>query len=108
MGGAADRRMRIAFGIWASALFAVLWAGIAISAVGGAGLAADAWRALNGLHPLVEVAVWLLCLPIPVALWAAQPGQPTILVAFVVVGLVAWTAVAWFGLARTLLARGRT
>jgi hypothetical protein len=103
---AADRRLRLALGLWASAIFAVLWTSIVVNALGVAGLADDAWRALADLPPVVGVAVWLLCLPILVALWAAQPGQPAILVAFVVVGLVAWTAVAWFGLARTLLARG--
>jgi hypothetical protein len=105
---AADRRLRLSLGLWASALFALLWAGVVISSLSGGGIANDAWRALTELPPVVALAAWLLCLPIPVALWTSQSGLPTILVAFVVMGLVAWTTVAWVGLARTLGARGRS
>ena len=107
MGAATDQRLRLFLGLWASALFALLWAGLVISALSGGGLALDAWRALSELPPVVGLAVWILGLPIPVALWASQAELPALVVAFVVVGLVAWTSVAWVGLARTLATRSR-
>ena len=54
------------------------------------------------LYKKLGAAGWL-GLPIPVALWASQAELP----ALVVVGLVAWTSVAWVGLARTLATRSR-
>ena len=106
MPASVDRAIRLSLAIWASVLFAVLWVGVVANLAGGGRLADDAWQALNALPPLVGALAWLLGLPLAVALWAAQADLPTAVAIVIMIGLGAWTAVAWTGLARTLR-RGR-
>ena len=105
MSGQGRQLVSLALGIWASALFVVLWAGFAVNAANGGQLAASAWQALTALPPVAEAAVWVLCLPVTVALWASQAALSGIAGPLVVLGLALWTAVAWAGLARALRAR---
>ncbi len=103
MGASASRRLRLGLGVWASLAFLVLWAGALLDLLGGGHLAADAWGWLAGLPDLVGFALWVLLLPVAVALSASQSGLPVLVGGLVVTGLVLWTAVAWIGLARTLV-----
>ena len=105
MNARADRRIRLALGGWASLAFLALWAGVALNLVGSGRLAGDAWSWLTALPGIVQLAVWVLVLPVAVGLWAAVSSVPAVVGGVIVVGLVAWTAVAWFGLVRILQAR---
>lgn len=107
MSAAADRWLRLSLGAWASLAFLVLWAGAALNLAGGGSLAADAWAWLGGLPDLVGFAAWVLLLPVAVGLWASQSDPPALVGGLIALGLVLWTAVAWFGLARAAWAGPR-
>jgi hypothetical protein len=102
VGASASRRLRLGLGVWAALAFLVLWAGALLDLASGGRLAADAWAWLSGLPDPVGFAAWVALLPVAVALWASQTEVPAIVGGLIAVGLVLWTAVAWFGLARTI------
>ena len=101
---ALDRAIRLVLGIWASAVLGAVWVGLAMDLAGGGHLAADGWGAVNSLPLPAQVVGWVLFLPVIVALWASQSGLSEAVGAAVLLGLALWTAVAWNGLARTLVA----
>ncbi len=105
VGPSAERRLRLWLGSWASVAFFVVWAGALLDLAGGGRLAPDAWAWLTGLPDIVGFALWVLLLPVAVALWASQSDLPGLVGGLLVAGLALWTAVAWLGLARTVRAR---
>jgi len=98
----ADRSIRVTLAIWASVAFLAMWVGVALNLAGGGRLAGDAWSWLTSLSDVLRLVAWVVVLPVTIGLWAAASGVPPVVGGVVVVGLVAWTAVAWFGLARAL------
>lgn len=100
-----SRRASLVLGTWASAVFVVLWAGAVIGVSGDGALFADAWSWIWSLGTIAAVVVWVLLLPLCVGLWATQAALPTLAMVGVITVLVVWTAVAWVGLARALIAR---
>jgi hypothetical protein len=102
-----DRRIRVALGSWASLAFLVLWVGVALNLVHGGRLAGDAWSWLAALPGALQLVVSVLVLPVTIGLWVSEADVPTFVEGAVVLGLVAWTGVAWFGLLRILQTRRR-
>jgi hypothetical protein len=99
------RALEVALGLYAAAVFSVLWIGFAVGLATGGGLLVDAWAWLTGLEPVAAVLAWILLLPIAVGLWAWNAVGSPLVMGAVAVGLVAWTLVAVSGLVRTLRRR---
>ncbi len=94
----------LVLGTWASAAFVLLWAGALVGVADDGALFAEAWAWIGSLGPVAAVVVWIVFLPVCVGLWATQAALPTAVLVLVVVLLAAWTAAAWAGLARALVA----
>ncbi|MCU0484310.1 MAG: hypothetical protein MUC54_08615 [Chloroflexi bacterium] len=103
--GPAARIISLVLSVGAVAVFAVLWVGFAVGLATGGALLADAWAWLSGLEPVWAVIAWIALLPIAVGLWAWNAAGSPLVIGAVLVGLVAWTALAVSGLARALRAR---
>jgi hypothetical protein len=89
-----------ALSIGVLAVFVALWVGVAYTVLADPSLPEDAWAWLGALAPWLQVVVWILTLPIPVALWVATSALPPIVGAAMWLGIVAWTAVAVAGVVR--------
>ena len=100
-----DRGLRLVLGVWASAVFLLLWAGAIVALAGNGALLTTLWERLTGLDGMMMILTWILFLPVGVGLWAANAGLSLPVTILVVIGLVAWTAAAWGSLARTLADR---
>jgi hypothetical protein len=92
----------------ASLVFALLWVYVALDAFTDSSLPADTWAWLSGLELVPAIVAWIAILPLGVYLWATQEAQlePTWMVV-VMLGLVVWTWIAWYGLVRVLWRRAR-
>ncbi len=95
------RALEVFLASYAGVVFALLWIGLAVGLATGGALFADTWTWLTGLEPLAAVVIWILALPIAVALWAWNADLPTLAAAVVAVGLIGWTLVAISGILRT-------
>lgn len=95
------RALEVFLASYAAVVFAVLWAGLAAGLTTGGALFTDTWTWLTGLEPLAAVIVWILTLPIAVALWAWNADLATLAGAAVAAGLIGWTLVAISGIVRT-------
>jgi hypothetical protein len=92
------RAMEIIFPILASVVFVVLWIYVAVAVFGDETLLEDTWAWLTGLDLIPAVIVWIAILPIGVFLWAWGADLEPILMGLVMVGMVAWTGLAFSGL----------
>lgn len=90
----ARRRVQLALGAYANAVFLVFWLGFAATLMGAGRLPADAWQWLLGLPPVAQVVVWILLLPITVGLWAHQANLGDLAGLLIGAGLVIWTSLA--------------
>jgi hypothetical protein len=99
------RVLAIGLGVYASAVFAVMWLGFAVALLWQPDLIEDAWQALRSLAPLPQVVAWILFLPIAVGLWAWTSDLPALVLVAVGAGLVVWTLAALGSLARNLRSR---
>ena len=93
--------------ILASIVFAIVWIYVALAVFTDSTLPADTWSWLQGLELIPAVIAWLALLPLGVFLWAWFAELDTIWFGLVMVLLVGWTWLAWVGMARALLRRGR-
>ena len=100
-----SHRVELALSVYASAVFVILWAFVAVAAVTDAALVGETWAWLDGLDTIGAIIVWLAILPVAVFLWAWQAGLDVLLMGLLMVGLAAWSAVAWSGLLRALSRR---
>jgi hypothetical protein len=105
--GARGSSVSLGLGAWASGVFVVLWVGAAIGLAGGGAPFDQAWAWIWGLGTVAAVVVWILFLPICIGLWLTQASLPMLVTILVVALLVAWTALAWGGLAREVTRRRR-
>ena len=101
----AGRALEIGLSLYGAAVFAILWAGVAVGLATGGDLLVDAWAWLSGLEPVAAVAAWILILPIAVGLWAWNAVGSPLVTGAVAVGLLAWTLLMASGLLRTLRRR---
>ena len=82
-----------------------MWTGAVLAMLGNGAILMESWAWLGSLGPVAAVVVWILFLPVCIGLWATQAGLATPALFAVIALLVAWTAVAWAGLARQTAAR---
>jgi hypothetical protein len=106
-GGGSGRTLELVLSIYAAVVFVLLWVYVATALLTDGQLLTDTWDWLGGLDTLVAVVVWILMLPVAIFVWAWQAGLEPWGMALVVIGLVIWTGIAWSGLLRVLLRRGR-
>jgi len=103
--GRAARAFEVGLSLYGAAVFAILWAGLAVGLATGGDLLVDAWAWLSGLPAGVAVVAWILLLPIAVGLWAWNAVGSTLVTGAVAVGLVAWTLLMASGVVRALRRR---
>ena len=99
--------VELALTLAASAVFVLLWGTVAVAALTDGELLADAWAWLTGLDTIPALVAWVAILPVGLFLWAWQANLEPLFMGLVLVGLVMWTGIAWSGLVRVLLRRGR-
>lgn len=104
-GNRSGRVLQIVLPLFASAVFVLLWIYVALATFTDSALPADTWAWLSGLDLVPAVVAWVAILPLGVYLWALDAGLEPLWMDLVMLGLVAWTIVAWAGLARARLRR---
>ena len=95
------------FGVVFAAVFVVLWIYILAAVLTDSQLLADTWAWLSSLGPIETIVVWLAILPIAVFVWAWQADLSPLVMGLVILGMVAWTAVAFWGPLKGLTRRAR-
>lgn len=100
--GRIGRAAELVLAVAASLVFVVLWVYVALDVFTASSLPADTWAWLSGLELIPAIVAWIAILPLGVYLWAAQAGLDQLWMGLVMLGLVAWTWVAWSGLVRVL------
>ena len=91
-----------AISIYAIIIFVVLWLGFAVALVVNREWLDLLWTWVRELPPVAEIIIWVLFLPIMVALWFWESTWPDVLRFVGFAGIVAWTLVAVSGLQRAL------
>jgi hypothetical protein len=107
IGAGIGRVLEVVLTVLASAVFVVLWVYVAAAIFTDGALLTDTWAWLSGLELIPAIIVWIAILPVGVFLWAWQAELEPIFMGLVIVGLVAWTWIAWAGLVRLILRRRR-
>ena len=103
--GRIGRAVELVLVVIASLVFVLLWVYVALDVLTDSSLPADTWAWLSGLPLVATIVVWIAILPLGVYLWAAQADLDQIWMGLVMVGLVAWTWIAWSGLVRVMWRR---
>ncbi len=80
----------------------VLWLYIAAAAFTDGKLLADTWTWLIGLDTIPAIIAWIAILPVAAWTWVWQADLRPLLMGLVMLGMLAWTALAVTGLVRTL------
>jgi hypothetical protein len=71
-------------------IFALIWVAFGAGLVLSQGSVDQAWAAIRALPFPVQVIVWLLFLPVMIALWAWESTWPFIVRISLVIGIGAW------------------
>jgi hypothetical protein len=71
-------------------VFAILWIAFAAGLIWSQGSLDQAWAAVRALPLIVQIAVWVLLLPVMVALWVWETTWPLVLRLIVVAGIASW------------------
>ncbi len=71
-------------------VFAVLWIGFGAALLVSQGSIDQAWSAIRNLPLIVQVAVWLLFLPVMVGLWVWETSWPLVVRIVLVLGVAGW------------------
>lgn len=69
------------------AIFSLLWLGFAAALVFNQSMLDSVWQALRGMPMFIQVVVWLLVLPVTLALWVWQMPWPFWVRLILVIGL---------------------
>ena len=72
-------------------IFLLLWFGFGAALVTSQQTLHDAWAWVRELPLIVQGLVWLLCLPVMLALWIYETTWPFVLRLVVIVGLAGWS-----------------
>lgn len=72
------------------AIFAVIWIAFGVGLIWSQGSVDAAWQAVQDLPWFLEILVWLLFLPVMVALWIWETTWPLALRVLLVVGIGVW------------------
>jgi hypothetical protein len=71
-------------------VFALIWAAFAYALVASQGSLDAAWQWLRALPLVPQALLWLLFLPVGIALWIWESGWPLIVRIVLVAGLGGW------------------
>lgn len=85
------------------AIFAVIWIAFGAGLIWSQGSVDAAWQAIRDLPWFLEILVWLLFLPVMVALWIWETTWPLALRVLLVMGIGAWNLFIF--LPRALMAK---
>lgn len=85
------------------AVFAVIWVAFGAALIWSQGSVDAAWQAIRDLPLLIEGLVWLLFLPVMVALWIWETSWPVALRLLLVISIGAWNLFIF--LPRALMAK---
>lgn len=72
------------------ALFATIWVAFGAALIFSQGSVDQAWQTIRGLPLIVQVAVWLLFLPMMVGLWVWETSWPLVVRLVLVAGVAGW------------------
>ena len=72
-------------------IFAIMWIGFGAALVMSQGSLHEAWQWVRALPLVVQGLVWLLFLPVVVALWIYETTWPIVLRLIVIAGLAWWS-----------------
>ena len=78
---------------YALVIFAMLWVGFAIALVVNREWLDLLWNGVRALPIVVEIIVWVLFLPIMVALWIWESSWPALVRLVGFIGIVGWTLI---------------
>ena len=85
------------------AIFAVIWVAFGAGLIWSQGSVDAAWQATRDLPLILQLLIWLLFLPVMVALWIWETTWPLALRVLLVVGIGAWNLFVF--LPRALMAK---
>jgi hypothetical protein len=85
---------------YAVVIFAVLWVGFVIALVVDREWMDLLWNWVRALPSVAEIIVWVLFLPITVALWIWQSSWPVLVRLLGFAGIVGWTLLAIYSFLR--------
>lgn len=89
-------QMEQLFNIGIFALFFVLWAAFAYALVANQGGLDNLWQWSRSLPILVQAAIWLLTLPLAIALWIWETGWPIVVRLVLVAAIGGWNLWMFF------------
>jgi ABC-type amino acid transport system permease subunit len=72
------------------AIFAVIWVAFAAGLIFSQGSVDQAWQTIRDLPLIVQIAIWILFLPVMIGLWIWETTWPLIVRLVLVVGVAGW------------------
>lgn len=72
-------------------IFALLWIAFGVALVASQGSLDQAWQQVRSLPLIVQGLVWLLFLPVVIALWIWESTWPVVMRVVLVAGLAGWS-----------------
>jgi hypothetical protein len=70
--------------------FAVIWVAFAAALIFSQGSVDQAWQAVRTLPLILQIAVWVLFLPVMVGLWIWESTLPLVIRLLLVLGVAGW------------------
>jgi hypothetical protein len=71
-------------------VFAVIWIAFAAGLIFNQGSVDQAWQAIRDLPLIVQIAVWVLFLPVMIGMWVWETSWPLIVRVVLVLSLAGW------------------
>jgi len=72
------------------AIFAIIWVAFGAGLIFSQGSVDQAWQTIRALPLIVQIAVWVLFLPVIIGLWIWETSWPLIVRLVLVVGIAGW------------------
>jgi hypothetical protein len=72
------------------AIFALIWIAVGGALIWSQSTLDQVWQAIRDLPLILEVAVWVLFLPVMVGLWVWEAGWPLLVRLVLVMGIAGW------------------
>ena len=91
-----DLVLRKVLSTYAVFIFAILWIGFAVAYFGNSAWLDDLWNWVQSFPLLGEIIIWILFLPITVALWIWESSWPVLLRLLGFAGIIGWTLLALY------------
>jgi hypothetical protein len=71
-------------------MFALIWLAFGIALVGSQGSIDQTWQMIRSLPLIVQLAAWLLFLPVMAGLWVWETTWPLVVRIVIVFGIAGW------------------